>query len=179
MNVPTVLIFMRILCIPLFLVLFFCDWEYGRILSMFVFVFASVTDLFDGIIARRNNQFNAFVKFMDPLADKLLICSALIALVQAHEIPAWFVIIIVCRDFIITGFRMFAATGGRVLGAVVTGKANTAMQMILIVLILGNFSWLGTRPALWLMWFVLVLTVVSTIENFVRNKEVFKNIMNK
>ena len=173
MNIPALLILLRLVLIPVFLILFFGDWEYARAGAVVVFTVAAMTDLFDGIIARKYNQMTNFVKLMDPLADKLLICSALIALVQTHEIAAWFVILIVCRDFIITGFRMFAAAQGRVLGAVISGKFNTCFQMLLIIFILAGFNSVLIQT---LMWIVVALTLISTTENFVRNQDILKKI---
>lgn len=170
MNIPAILILSRILLIPVFLILFFCGYN---IPATIVFTTAALTDLFDGIIARKFNQVTNFYTFMDPLADKLLICSALIAMVQTHQLAAWFVILIVCRDFIITGFRLFAATQNKVLGAVITGKFNTFGQMLLIILILIGM----TEPVInALIYIIVVLTIVSTAENFIRNKNVLKQI---
>lgn len=178
MTIPTKLILLRIVLIPVFLTLFWCSWEFGRMAALIVFAIASITDLFDGVIARRLGQMNTFVKVMDPLADKLLICSALIALVQTGDIYAWFVIIIVCRDFIITAFRLFAASQNIILGAVITGKFNTCFQMLLILFILAGFNFDGVDLIKQiLIGVVLILTIVSTAENFIRNKSIVKKIL--
>lgn len=164
--------------IPVFLMLFWSGWEFGRVGALIIFAIASISDLFDGVIARARGQMTSFVKVMDPLADKLLICSALIALVQTGDIPAWFAIIIVCRDFIITGLRLFAASMGHVLGAVITGKFNTCFQMLLILFILADFNFAGAGIIKQiLVGIVLILTIVSTAENFIRNKDIVKKIM--
>jgi len=177
MTAPTKLILLRILLIPLFLVLFLNNLEFGRIAALIIFIIAAITDLFDGIVARKYNQVTYFYRFMDPLADKMLICSTLIAMVYTHDIAAWFVILIVCRDFIITGLRLFAATQDKVCGAVITGKFNTAFQMILIVFILANFAGPITDIIKQsLIWIIVGLTIISTIENFVQNKDVIKKI---
>ncbi|MCL2339164.1 MAG: CDP-alcohol phosphatidyltransferase family protein, partial [Proteobacteria bacterium] len=110
MTIPTKLIILRVALIPVFLALFFIGAETARWAALAVFAIASITDFFDGRIARRRDQVTNFYTFGDPLADKLLICSALIALVSTQSIPAWFAILIVCRDFIITGLRLVAAT---------------------------------------------------------------------
>ncbi|MDR1360995.1 MAG: CDP-alcohol phosphatidyltransferase family protein [Rickettsiales bacterium] len=170
LNIPTGLIFFRILCIPFFLGLFWIGANYAAAL---LFAAASLSDLFDGIIARRTGNFNTFVKFADPLADKMLICCALVALCGAGLVPAWFVILIICRDFLITGFRMFAAANGKVLGAVITGKLNTALQMIFIPCILIGVS---TFIQTGLLWLIVIMTIVSTTENFIRNKSIAKQI---
>ena len=177
MTIPTKLILLRILLIPVFLVLLFSDLQFGRVMAAVVFAVASLTDLFDGVIARKYNQVTDFYKIMDPLADKLLICSALIALVWMHEIPAWFAIIIVCRDFIVTGLRLFAARQNKILGAVITGKVNTAFQMILVIFILADFNWAyaGAIKQI-LIYSVVLLTVISLTENFIRNRKIIGNI---
>ena len=162
MTLPAGLIFVRILSIPLFLVLFFHGCADA---ATAVFAAAALTDLFDGIVARRRGQFTDFIKIADPLADKMLICSALVALVGAGALPAWFAIVIICRDFMITGFRLLAAGRGRVLGAVITGKFNTAAQMILILCAVAD---MGDAVVRSMMWLALVLTAVSTIENFIK-----------
>jgi len=167
MTIPVKLILTRILLIPIFLVLFWCDLRTPAIIT---FAVAALTDLPDGIIARKYNLSTHFVKLMDPLADKLLISAALIALVGTGQIAAWLAILIIGRDLLITGFRLFAATQGFSLGAVITGKINTALQMILILVVLAGFNF----PIL--VWVVVGLTLVSTAENFIRNWNVIRTI---
>ncbi|MCL1892163.1 MAG: CDP-diacylglycerol--glycerol-3-phosphate 3-phosphatidyltransferase [Alphaproteobacteria bacterium] len=162
MTVPAKLILLRILLIPVFLALFFSGLQ---IYALAVFALAAITDLFDGIIARARGQMTDFVKIMDPLADKLLICSALIALVSAGAVAAWLAILIVARDFIITGLRLMAAGKGAVLGAVITGKANTAFQMFLIMAILVGVPDIIVTI---LVYIVVILTVISTAENLMK-----------
>jgi len=177
MTLPTKLILLRILLIPMFLTFFFSDWKFGRMVALGIFAVASLTDFFDGRIARARDQVTNFYTFMDPLADKLLISSALIALVWANEIAAWLAILIICRDFIITGFRLFAASQNAVLGAVVTGKFNTFFQMLLILFILASFNgdWADWAQQI-LIYIVAALTIISTAENFIRHRKVFKRI---
>jgi CDP-diacylglycerol--glycerol-3-phosphate 3-phosphatidyltransferase len=131
-----------------------------------VFTIASITDFFDGVIARNRNQMTDFVKIMDPLADKILITAALIALVQTHEIAAWFAIMIVARDLLITGFRLLLASKNIVAGAVITGKINTFFQMFLIILVLAGMTGIMIDVFIYM---IVILTIVSTAENFVRN----------
>jgi CDP-diacylglycerol--glycerol-3-phosphate 3-phosphatidyltransferase len=163
MNIPARLILLRILLIPIFLAFLFSG---GRIAALVVFLIASLTDFFDGFFARRLNQVTDFYKIMDPLADKLLICSALIALVQTNEIAAWFVIMIVCRDFIVTGMRLFAANKNIVSGAVISGKTSTFFQMLLIMVILSSLA--GPVAINVLIWIVVLLTIISLAENIVK-----------
>lgn len=174
MTIPTKLILLRILLIPVFLILFFCDWEYARLAALIVFAIASISDLFDGVIARARGQMTPFIKIMDPLADKLLICSSLIALVSTNEIAVWLVILIVCRDFIITALRLFAASQNKILGAVISGKINTACQMFLIVSILAGAPAIITSV---LFWVVFALVIISTAENFIRDRAVIKKLI--
>jgi len=177
MTVPTKLILLRILLIPVFLGLLFSDLDAARIYAFAIFAVAAATDLFDGIIARKYNQVTDFYKIMDPLADKLLICSALVALVSTHDIAAWFAILIICRDFIVTGLRLFAASKDVVLGAVISGKANTFFQMILVMFILIGFDcpYANTVKQV-LIYIVILLTVISLAENFIRNRKLIGRI---
>ena len=172
-TVPTKLILLRILLIPIFLALYFCDWEFGRVSALVVFAIASISDLFDGVLARARGQMTDFIKVMDPLADKLLICSALIALLSLHEVAAWFVILTVCRDFAITALRLFAAGQNKIAGAVISGKAGTACQMFLVIVILADMPIAATV----LLWTAAALIIISAAENFIREWEVVKRII--
>ena len=177
MTIPSKLILLRIFAIPMFLAFLFSDLEFGRAIALGIFIIASITDLFDGIIARKYNQMTDFVKIMDPLADKLLICSALIALVQTHDVAAWLAILIVFRDFIITGLRMVVMFRGVVLGAVISGKINTAFQMVLVIFVLADFDWATAGQVKQiLIYIVVLLTVVSTAENFIRNRKLIRHL---
>lgn len=170
LTIPTKLILLRILLIPVFLILFFNGLNFA---ALTVFAVASLSDLFDGVIARVRGQMTDFIKFMDPLADKLLLSSAFIALVATGQIPAWFAIIIVARDFIITGLRLFLASKSVVSGAVITGKFNTTFQMFLVIFILAGASSIVIDI---FIGAVLLLTLVSTIQNFVKNWKVIRQI---
>jgi CDP-diacylglycerol--glycerol-3-phosphate 3-phosphatidyltransferase len=132
---------------------------------------ASLTDLLDGKIARKYNLVTNFGKFMDPLADKLLVCSALICLVELDRIPAWIVIVIISREFIISGFRLIAADNRVVIAASYWGKFKTTFQMIMVCLMIANIGALSLLTQL-VMWIALVLTVVSLIDYLVKNKGV-------
>ena len=139
MNLPNKLTVLRVIMIPFFV--FFLLWEGGqnqtfRLISLAIFIVASLTDLLDGKIARKYNLVTNFGKFMDPLADKLLVCSALICLIELGELPAWMVIIIISREFIISGFRLVASDNGVVIAASYWGKFKTTFQMIAVVLLI-------------------------------------------
>lgn len=174
MNLPNKLTILRVIMIPFFVVTFL--WQQGenttlRYLASVIFVVASLTDMLDGQIARKYNLVTNFGKFMDPLADKLLVCSALICLVELKLMPAWMVIIIVSREFIISGFRLVAVEQGIVIAASYWGKFKTVSQMISIVLLI-----LGI-PALQLItdifvWVALILTVVSLADYLIKNHQV-------
>ena len=174
MNLPNKLTVLRVIMIPFFV--FFLLLENGanptwRYLSAAIFIVASFTDLLDGKIARKYNLVTNFGKFMDPLADKLLVCSALICLIQLEQLPAWMVIIIISREFIISGFRLVASDNGVVIAASYWGKFKTVFQMISVILLILNI------PALFLItqicvWTALILTVVSLVDYIVKNHKV-------
>ena len=136
-----------------------------------IFIVASLTDLFDGKIARKYNLVTNFGKFMDPLADKLLVCSALICLIQLGQLPAWVVIIIISREFIISGFRLVAADNGIVIAASYWGKFKTTFQMIAVILMIFNIPALATVTMIMLV-IAVVLTVISLVDYVAKNIEV-------
>ena len=137
MNLPNKLTVLRVLLIPFFVAALL--WDKGenmtlRYVAAGIFIAASLTDLLDGKIARKYNLVTNFGKFMDPLADKLLVCAALICLIELDDIPAWMVIVIISREFIISGFRLVASDNGVVIAASYWGKFKTVFQMIAVVL---------------------------------------------
>lgn len=174
MNLPNKLTILRMIMIPFFV--FFLLYQGGentvfRMISLVIFVVASFTDLLDGKIARKYNLVTNFGKFMDPLADKLLVCSALICLIDLNQIPAWMVIIIISREFIISGFRLVASDNGVVIAASYWGKFKTVFQMaavIVLILDLPQLALLGTV----LIWIALILTVVSLVDYIAKNHRV-------
>ena len=172
MNLPNKLTVLRILMIPFFVVFMLTDLggEYGKYIALAIFVIASLTDLLDGKIARKRNLVTNFGKFMDPLADKLLVCSALICLVEMNRLAAWMVIVIIAWEFIISGFRLIASDNGVVIAASYWGKFKTTFQMIMIILLIldlgGSFAVVETVVT----WIALILTVVSLIDYLVKNK---------
>jgi len=175
MNLPNKLtIFRAILIIP-FVFIMLTDYcgEYGKWIALAIFVIASLTDMLDGKIARKYNLVTNFGKFMDPLADKLLVGAAMICLVETGQIPAWIVIIIISREFIISGFRLIASDNGVVIAASYWGKIKTVFQMIMIILMIANLEVLQLVTDI-VMWVSLALTVISLFDYIIKNKSVMK-----
>ena len=139
-----------------------------RYVAAALFIIASLTDMLDGKIARKYNLVTNFGKFMDPLADKLLVCSALICMIELRELPAWMVIIIIAREFIISGFRLVASDNGIVIAASYWGKFKTTFQMIGVVLLIFNIPVLSTLTTI-IVWIALALTVISLVDYIVKN----------
>ena len=174
MNLPNKLTVLRVILIPFFVaaVLFDeGDSQMFRYLAASIFIVASLTDLLDGKIARKYNLVTNFGKFMDPLADKLLVCAALVCLVELEQLPAWMVIVLVSREFIISGFRLVAAEQGIVIAASYWGKFKTTFQMIAIILMIVDLKVLN--PVTWLCtWIALILTVISLVDYIQKNHKV-------
>jgi CDP-diacylglycerol--glycerol-3-phosphate 3-phosphatidyltransferase len=145
-------------------------------IALAIFIIASLTDLLDGKIARKYNLITDFGKFMDPLADKLLVCSAMICLVSLGKIPAWIVIVIIAREFIISGFRLIAADNGRVIAASYWGKFKTTFQMVMVILMIADIPQLYILTQI-IMYVALVLTVISLVDYLVKNKDVMSGEM--
>ena len=162
----------RVALIPVFLVILYLDFPYARCAAFGVFVVACLTDFVDGYIARHYNQVTNFGKFMDPLADKLLVCSAMICLIPVGKLPAWIVIIIIAREFIISGFRLIASDNGIVIAASYWGKFKTVSQMFMIILLIADFGGIFVMIENVLIWVSLILTVVSLIDYIAKNKQV-------
>ena len=140
MNLPNKLTVLRAIMIPFFLVFLYIEQPWSKWVALGIFIAASLTDMLDGQIARKRNLVTNFGKFMDPLADKLLVCSALIALSDMGKIPAWIIIIIISRDFIISGFRLVAAEKGVVIAAGWLGKIKTALQMVMVCFLIASIK---------------------------------------
>ena len=174
MNTPNKLTVLRVIMVPFFVffMLSGCGGDASKWIALALFVVASLTDLLDGYLARRDNLVTDFGKFMDPLADKLLVCSALICFVEIDKMPAWMVIIIIAREFIISGFRLSASDNGIVIAANYWGKFKTVSQMIMIILLImdlgGVFYFLGEA----FKWIALALTVISLVDYIWKNKQV-------
>ena len=178
MNTPNKLTIARMILVPFFVLFILTGWggDANRYICLAIFVVASITDWFDGHLARKNNLVTNFGKFMDPLADKLLVCSALICMIELDRLPAWFVIIIIAREFIISGFRLVASDNGVVIAASYWGKFKTTFQMLMVIVLILDiqmpfFQILGTV----LTYVALILTVVSLIDYIVKNKDVLKD----
>ena len=135
-------------------------------IALVLFCVASLTDMLDGKIARARNLVTNFGKFMDPLADKLLVCSAMICMIPLGKLQAWFVIIIIAREFIISGFRLVASDNGVVIAANYWGKFKTVSQMIMIILIILDLDFLNILTQIFI-WIALALTVIS-LEEYIR-----------
>ena len=175
MNTPNKLTVARMIMVPFLVVFLLTGWggEANRYISLILFVAASITDWFDGYLARKNHLVANFGKFMDPLADKLLVCSAMICMIELGRLPAWFVIIIIGREFIISGFRLIAAENGIVIAANYWGKFKTVSQMIMIILLILHFD-LSVFVILEqiFIWLSLALTVISLMTYIWQNRSV-------
>ena len=174
MNLPNKLTILRVIMIPFF-VFFLLSGVGGsasKWIALVIFAAASITDTLDGYIARRDNLITDFGKFMDPLADKLLVCSALICFVELDKLPAWMVIIIIAREFIISGFRLVASDNGIVIAASYWGKFKTVSQMALIIVLIMDLGGVWNVVGTVLTWVALLLTVVSLIDYIAKNKQV-------
>ena len=171
MNLPNKLTVLRVIMIPFFVAALLYDGganQNMRYVAAALFIIASLTDMLDGKIARKYNLVTNFGKFMDPLADKLLVCSALICMIELRELPAWMVIIIISREFIISGFRLVASDNGVVIAASYWGKFKTTFQMIGVVLLIFNSPALSTLTTI-IVWIALALTVISLVDYIVKN----------
>ncbi|MDM5198936.1 CDP-diacylglycerol--glycerol-3-phosphate 3-phosphatidyltransferase [Fictibacillus enclensis] len=187
MNLPNKITISRIFLIPVFMIVLLTGFEWGTVTWMgvdlpvthlvaaLIFIVASCTDWVDGYYARKLGLVTNFGKFLDPLADKLLVTAAFVALVQLGYAPAWMVIIILSREFAVTGIRLVAAAEGAVIAASQMGKLKTWIQIIAIsALLLHNipFAWIGIPFAQISMWAATLITLYSGWEYFIQNKEV-------
>lgn len=194
MNLANKLTMLRIILVPIFLVFIAVrDIPYGTFIATIIFIIASVTDQLDGYIARSRNQITTFGKFMDPLADKLLVTAALISLVELKTIPAWAAVVIIAREFAVSGLRTIAASEGKVIAASIWGKVKTVMQIIAILIcllrvnvesseyfyslvmenqILKNLIIYGSKYVLIL---AVIITIISGIDYFAKNKNVINS----
>ena len=190
MNLPNKITVSRILLIPLFLLLMLADLNWGslvindvslpyaHLVGALVFIIASVTDWVDGYYARKLNLVTNLGKFLDPLADKLLVSAALIALVELGLAPAWIVIIIISREFAVTGLRLVLAGEGEVVAANMLGKIKTWAQIIAVsALLLHNvpFGLIGIPFDMIALWIAMIFTVISGWDYFYKNRQAFLN----
>ena len=169
MNTANKLTMLRIVMIPVFLVILYLNFPFNRYLALLIFILASITDFIDGYIARHYHQITDFGKFMDPLADKMLVMAAMLWFVEAGRMPAWALLIVVVREFAVSGLRLIAVDNGRVIAAAWSGKVKTASTMVGICLML-----LPVPPAVDLVVtaVIVVTTVYSGVEYFVKNRDV-------
>ena len=174
MNVPNQLTVLRVLMIPFFVVFMLVDIfpEADKWIALALFGIASFTDFLDGYLARKNNLVTNFGKFMDPLADKLLVASAMICLITWDKLPAWVVIVIISREFIISGFRLVASDNGIVIAASVWGKFKTVSHMAMIILMIADLGGVFIILESIVMWIAVILTIVSLVDYVLKNKSV-------
>ena len=189
MNLANKLTVIRIFLVPMFLIFIAVQGiPYGTFIATFIFILASLTDKLDGYIARSRNQITNFGKFMDPLADKLLVTSALISLVELQMVPSWAAIVIIAREFAVSGLRTIAASEGKVIAASWWGKIKTVIQIIAIVLLLLQFNittssyltnlvesssvwnWFFMNVPSWMLNISVVITLISGWDYFRKNK---------
>lgn len=171
MNLPNKLTLLRIIAIPVFIVVLMMEHRYT---ATIIFIAAALTDMLDGHIARKYDLVTNFGKLMDPLADKLLVMSALLCLVELGEVAGWMVIVVLAREFAVTGLRQVAAAEGIVIAAGTTGKIKTITQMIAIpLLLLDNWpcKYIGLPLDQIFLWIAVVMTIISGVEYIVKNKQ--------
>ena len=174
MNLPNKLTVLRVIMIPFFVAFLLYDitGAADKWIALAIFCVASFTDFLDGYLARKNNLVTNFGKFMDPLADKLLVCSALICLVAMGKLNVLVVLIIIAREFIISGFRLVASDNGIVIAASYWGKFKTVSQMAMVIVLIMDLGGVMTVIGNVLVWISLALTVISLVDYIMKNKQV-------
>ena len=174
MNLPNRLTVLRVIMIPFFVIFMLYDivGAADKWTALVIFCVASFTDFLDGYLARKNNLVTNFGKFMDPLADKLLVCTAMICLVAMNRLNVVVVIIIIAREFIISGFRLVASDSGIVIAASYWGKFKTVFQMFMVIFMIADLGGVFSIVEQVLMWLALIFTIVSLIEYIGKNKQV-------
>lgn len=177
MNLANKVTLARIFLVPIFMFFLLIRIPFGEFIAAFIFVLAASTDGLDGYIARSRKQITKLGKFMDPLADKLLISAALISLVELDKIPAWISVLIISREFAVSGLRSIAAAEGVVIAASKQGKIKTVLQIVAIVAILLDdliVSMIGISIGMPILYFALLVTVISGIDYFVKGRKLLK-----
>lgn len=175
MNLANKLTVFRVILIPFFVFFLLAPFfeGYGNYIATAIFAVASITDLLDGKIARKYNLVTNFGKFMDPLADKLLVCTAMICLIELDKLPSWVVVIIIGREFIISGFRLVASDNGVVIQANYWGKFKTTFQMIMVIVLILDFQyWIFKYIEIALIVIATALTIISLIVYIADNRSV-------
>lgn len=168
MNTANKLTLFRVILIPVYVALFYMSFPYHTLAALAVFILASLTDLLDGYVARHYNQVTDFGKFVDPLADKVLVMTAMVCFCAAGEFPAWALIIVIFREFAVSGLRLIAVEGGKVIAAGWSGKVKTASTMVGLCLL--HLSMPAVVKTL-CVWVIVLTTIYSGVEYFVKNKD--------
>ena len=174
MNLPNKLTLLRIILIPIFVVIYYIGFTGWNYCAAAIFIIAAITDMIDGKIARKTGQVTDFGKFADPIADKLLVMSALLILMEWGKVSAWIAIILLAREFIISGFRLVAAGKGTVIAAGITGKIKTVVQIVALSVLLFDDpiqKWTGIPLGMILLYISAALSVWSCIEYIVKNRQ--------
>jgi CDP-diacylglycerol--glycerol-3-phosphate 3-phosphatidyltransferase len=172
MNLPNKLTVLRIILIPVFMAVLYWGFPGASYVALTIFILASLTDLLDGKIARARNLVTDFGKFADPLADKMLVTAAMLWFVEAGWMPAWALLIVICREFAVSGLRMIAAEKGRVIAAGWSGKVKTASTMACVVLMFLPIPALLNTVCVWV---IVLTTLYSGVEYFVKNRDVIRS----
>lgn len=173
MNLPNKLTVLRILLIPVFMIVLYWDFPGANYVGLVIFILASLTDLLDGKIARARNLVTDFGKFADPLADKMLVTAAMLWFVEIGQMPAWALLIVICREFAVSGLRMLASDAGRVIAAGWSGKVKTAATMVCVVLMFLPIPAVLNTVCVWV---IVITTLYSGVEYFMKNKDVFRSM---
>ena len=169
MNLPNKLCFFRLFLVPMVLLVLYSEINYSVYIATVIFIIAAITDVLDGYIARSRKLITDFGKFIDPLVDKILVVSVLVYLVYIQTIPDWMVIIIIAREFAVSGFRIISASGGVVVAASKLGKFKTQSQIIAVI-----FALLELPFYLWVVLIAVILTVVSGVDYIWNGRDIFK-----
>ena len=173
MNTANKLTLLRVILIPVYLIIWHLDFAYNNIVALIIFILASVTDFIDGYVARHYNQVTDFGKFMDPLADKCLVTAAMLWFVEVGQMPAWALLIVIVREFAVSGLRMMAATNGTVIAAAWSGKVKTASTMVCLVLM---FLPIGKEINTICVAVIVLTTIYSGVEYFMKNIKAFNGM---
>lgn len=179
MNTPNKLTLLRILLIPVFVAVYYINFDGWFYWAAAIFIIASITDFVDGYLARKNEQVTDFGKFIDPIADKLLVMSALLILMEWGKAPAWLVMILLAREFIISGFRLVAAGKGSVIAAGAAGKIKTVVQIVAVSVMLFDdpiLKWTGIPLGMILLYISTALSIWSCMEYIIKNKDILSNM---
>jgi len=169
MNLPNQLTLARIILIPVFMAVLYWGFPGAAYVALVIFIVASLTDLLDGKIARARNLVTDFGKFADPLADKMLVTAAMLWFVEVGQMPAWALLIVICREFAVSGLRMIASDKGRVIAAGWSGKVKTASTMVCIILMFLPIPAILNTACVWV---IVLTTLYSGVEYFMKNKDV-------